>query len=305
MLAEPIAALDQTSEAILAALTVACIAEEYSTEIGVAILIGFASLQNLDDDAFDAIAALARIRTPVFLEAARALALQGGRGVNFDWIELALQQVKVDKQAWQAIAPAIKDWLAHVTLDIEKHVFSYGRSTEEITQRRAELQGKLDAKLTNLSPEELAILDALERATAEDVSMLGKVALKLLAGMPLEQFSQAFVRWSFARSLNGSHEAPLKEFRQLIRFNSFDWQATRAALLHSSQMLRDGTPSRIGQWALVTLLQATGHPDDARHAEELVDVLRAGQPGDVGWRLVEKYCSTDPCDPKNPQPGLT
>lgn len=60
MLAEPIAALDKTSEAILTALTVACMSEEYSTEIGVAILIGFAGLQNLDDDTFDAIAALAR-----------------------------------------------------------------------------------------------------------------------------------------------------------------------------------------------------------------------------------------------------
>ncbi|MDC7715588.1 hypothetical protein PQU96_15845 [Vogesella sp. LYT5W] len=301
-LAEPIAALDQASEAIMAALTVACMSEENSTEIGVAILMGFAGLQNPDDDAFDAIAALARTRTLVFLEVARTLALQGGRAVNFDWIELALHQAKADKQAWLMIAQVVEGWLAHVTLDIEQHVFPFGRSADEVIQRRIELQGELEAKLARLSTEEHDILDALERTTAQDVSVLGKVALKLLAGMPLAQFARALVRWSFAGSLNGSYEAPLKEFRQLIRFNSVDWQATRAALLLASQTLCNGKPSRVGQWALVTLLQATGHPDDARHAQELVDVLRVGQPEHRRWRRVENYCSTDPCDPSNTEP---
>lgn len=302
VLAEPIAALDQTSEAILAALTVACMSEENSTEIGVAILMGFAGLQNLDDNAFGAIAALARTRPLVFLEVAHTLALEGGRAVNFDWIELALHQAKADKQAWQTIMSAIEGWLAHVTLDIEKRVFPFGKSADEVTQRRVELQGELGAKLATLSIEERDIFDALERTMAQDVSVLSKVALKLLAGMPLAQFAQVFVRWSFARSLNGSHEAPSKEFRQLIRFNGVDWQATRTALLLSSQMLRNGTPSGVGQWALVSLLQATGHPDDARHAQELVDVLRAGQPERKGWRLIENYCNTDPCDPSNAEP---
>lgn len=304
-LAEPIAALDQTSEAILAALTVACMSEENSVEIGVAVLIGFAGLQNLSDDAFGAIAALARTRTSVFLEAARTLALRGGRAVNFDWIELALHQAKADKQAWQKIAQAIEGWLSHVTLDIEKRVFPFGLSADEVDQQRVELQGELEAKLARLSKEERDILAALEHTTvqtAHEVSALSMLSLKLLAGMPLAQFAQALVRWSFARSLNGSHDAPLKEFRQLIRFNSVDWHATRDALLHSSQLLRNGTPSSVGQWALVTLMQATGHPDDARYAQELVDVLRAGQPAPWRWRRIEDYCSTDPCNPNNAEP---
>lgn len=302
VLAEPIAALDQTSEAILAALTVACMSEEYPTDIGAAILMGFADLQNLDDDAFGAIVALARTRPLVFLEVTRNLALQGGRAVNFDWIELALHQVKADKQAWPSIASAIEGWLAHVTLDIEKRVFPFGKSADEVTQRRVKLQGELEAKLAGISTKERDIFDALERTTAQDVSVLGKVALKLLAGMPLAQFAPAFVRWNFAKSLNSSHEAPLKQFRQLIRFNRVDWQATRTALLLSSEMLRKGTPSRVGQWALVSLLQATGNPDDARHAQEFADVLLAGQLKREGWRRIEDYCSTDPCDPNNAEP---
>ncbi|WP_372824253.1 hypothetical protein [Polaromonas sp.] len=302
VLAEPIAALDQTSQAIHAALTVACMSEESSTEVGVAILMGFASLQNLDNDAFDAIAALARIRTPVFLEAARTLALQGGSAVNFDWIELALYQAKTAPRAWQTIAPTIENWLTHITRDIEQRVFPHGESAEKIAHKRVKLQGELSAKLAEFSDEERGIFNALEKTTAQDISLLGKLALKLLAGMPLAQFAQVFVRWSFATSLNGNHEAPLKEFRQLIRFNGVDWQATRSALLHSSHLLRNGTPSRVGQWALVTVQQATGHPEDARHAQELVDLLRAGQPKGISWRRNENYCSTDPCDPNNLEP---
>lgn len=303
VLAEPIAALDQTSEAILAALTIACMSEETSTEIGVAILVSFASLQNLDDYAFDAISALARSQTEVFLEGAQNLALQGGRAINFDWIVLALHQAKADKQAWQTIASAIKGWLAHVTLKVEQHILPYERSADEVTQQCAKMQGELEAKLLSLSAEERAILASLEHTTAHDVSVLGKMALKLLAGMPLAQFALAFVQWSFARSLNGNHEAPIKEFRQLIRFNGVDWEATRSALLLSSQMLRDGATSHAGQWALVSLLQVTGHPDDARAAQELVNVLREGQPKSFRWRQIEDYCTVDPCDPNNAEPN--
>ncbi|MFF7056746.1 hypothetical protein ACFY89_08725 [Achromobacter spanius] len=302
VLAEPIGALDQTSQAIQAALTVACLSEGCSTDVGVAILIEFASLQNVADDIFDEIAGLARIRPPVFLEAARMLALQGSGVGNSDWIELALHHVKVDPHAWQTIAPAIGNWLEHVTLNIEKRVFSHGKSPDEMAKQRLRLQDELNAKLAGLSSVERDILDALEQTTGQNVSGLGVLSLKLLAGMPLAQFAQALLRWSFARSLNGNYDAPSREFRQLIRYNSLDWQATRSALQHSSQLLRDGTPSSVGQWTLVSLLHATGHPDDARYAQELVDVLRAGQPAGTKWRLVESYCSTDPCDPKNSEP---
>ena len=302
VVAEPIAALDQTSEAILAALTVACMSEENSTQIGTAILMCFADLQNLDDDAFGGIAALARTRPQVFLDVARTLALEGGRAVNFDWIELVLHHAKADTQTWQTIGTAIEGWLTHVTLDIEKSLFPFGKNPDEVTQRRVELQGKLEAKLANLSTEERDIFDTLEQTTAQDVSELSRSAMKLLAGMPLAPFAKPFVRWSFARSLNGSHEAPVKEFRHLIRFNGVDWQATRDALLESSQLLRSGAPSRIGQLTLVTLLQASGHPDDARYAQELADLLRAGQPESIRWRRIENYCRTDPCDPRNEEP---
>ncbi len=53
---------------------------------------------------------------------------------------------------------------------------------------------------------------------------------------------------------------------------------------------------------MVTILRATGHSDDAQEAERLVEILTADHQKFAGWRLVEKYCATDPCDPDAPRP---
>lgn len=302
LLTEPIAALDQTSEAILAALTVACVTEEHSPEIGTAILIAFASVQNPDEHSFSAFSALARVRPQVFVGAAHTLALQGGTVVNFDWIELALHQAKSDCHAWKVLSPAIESWLAHVSLDVEWRVFSTGKSTDEVTEQLAQSLFRFDATLAAFSIQEQDIFETLVQTAAPDVSVLGRLALTLLAGQPLAPFSYSLVMWSFARSLNGNHQAPMKQFRHLVRFNRNDWSTTRQALLQCSQRLRKDSTSNVGKWALVALLDATGNPDDAREAQELVNSLRSGQTTYPGWHRNERYCLTDPCDPNNVEP---
>jgi hypothetical protein len=302
VLAEPIAALDQTSEAMLAALTVACFGETISIEIGVVILKAIARLQNLDDNAFDAFGALARRRTVVFMDAARALALQSGRTPNFDWIEMALHKAKQDPHVWRAMGPELERWLSHLTLDIESRVFVSDKSTDEVTQQRLTLKRELDDRLAALSTVERDLLDSLQYSPVQDTSALSKVALRLMAGMPLLPFVDAFVKWSFASNLNRAHATPVKEFRHLIQFNSVDWPAVREALLRFIEKLRSGNPSTVGRWAMVRLLFATGHPADAQCAEALLTELRGGKPELRGWRLIEEYCSTDPCNPNNAKP---
>lgn len=302
VLTEPIVALDRTAEALLAALTVACVSDEIADDIGAAVLMEFVSLQNPPDDAPGAMVALARYRPHVFLIAVHRLALQGGRAFNSDWLVLALEQAKTTDHVWNKIAAAIESWLAHTTLDIEERAAPFGSIHEEAEARREELQAELDARVARLSLQEQNIFNTLERTTARDVSSLWKVALQLLAGMPLARFAPAFVHWSFAKSLSGSIYAPYTEFRHLIRYNAVDWAPTRLALLEAMQPLDAGSVSPVGQWARVTLLAATGHPDDARQAHALSAALRAGEPAPMRWRLLEDYCRTDPCDPTKPAP---
>lgn len=50
------------------------------------------------------------------------------------------------------------------------------------------------------------------------------------------------------------------------------------------------------------MLQATGDPQDAERADRIVAELSVDTHGFEGWRLVEKYCASDPCDPHSQQP---
>ncbi|MDB5791093.1 MAG: hypothetical protein JWQ80_1117 [Massilia sp.] len=300
-LIDPISALDETSEAILAALTVACVTEEVP-QIGTAILIAFASAQNPDERSFSSFVALVRAKPPVFVEAAQFLALRDGTAVNFDWIEQALQLTKTDFRVWKHLATGIERWLRHVSFNVEWQIFPSEKNADEIAEQLTLAQTKLEDTLAGLSVEERNIFGTLIHTAARDVSVLGRLALTLLAGLPLAPFADCFVSWNFARCLNGNRQSPIQDFRHLVRFNNKDWLATRLALLQASQGLQDGASSRVGKWATVGLLDATGHPDDARVAQKLFDDLRPGHPTYSGWRRNEHYCLTDPCNPNNGEP---
>ena len=91
-----------------------------------------------------------------------------------------------------------------------------------------------------------------------------------------------------------------EELEYVVRLNRSDWQAARTALLRESAVFRKADVSNAGTWALVVLLRATGDPDDASEAEELTAKISDFKPR--SWRLVEEYCSSDPCDPSASKP---
>jgi hypothetical protein len=302
LITEPIAALDQTSDAVFAALTVACMSETFSVEVGAAIVVSFAGLQNLDERTFDSVAALARNRPQAFLSAAEMLALEGASAVNYDWVELALHQAKTDVDSQQLIQTNVYRWLAYTTIEIDQHFAAFHVSENEIADRLLNSQKELNLKIASLSDSEQKIFLSLSQKPVRDLSPLGRLAIGLLAGMSLAPFARAFLQWSFATSLNGNHRAPVKLFRELIRFNGRDWEATRAALLHLTQELDTEKLSPVGQRAMTTVLQATGHPNDAHRAQELIKLLTKDWPRHTGKSRLERYCTGEPCDPALSEP---
>ncbi|SDG83549.1 MULTISPECIES: hypothetical protein [unclassified Duganella] len=302
ILTEPIAQLDQTAAAILAALTISCLDAEIQPEIGVAILNAFAGTQNPDEQSFDAFAALARNRPEVFLASAKSLALSEHSGANFDWIKLSINLAREDFAAWEEIAREIQHWLGSVTLDIEHNVIAVGLTEEQVLTRRSELSATLQSNLDNLSPAERTVFETLHVTEVKDLSRLRQLAFELLAGMPLAPFSDAIVQWCFARSLNGGYREPAKLFSQLICFNRRDWSQTREALVLSSAALRSSALSKVGRRALIAIFTATGAADDERYATVLFKPLVKDQPPFKSWRRKEDYCVTDPCDPNATKP---
>ena len=328
---DPIAALDMTASVIFAALTVTCIDNEYPDDFATALIQTFANLQNpADETEFASFAHLARIRPAPFMKAARDLCLSSGYQINFDWIQSALIKARADSNAWNTIFEDVKTWLSYytplaegdATQDISETLKKKKRKKEKKRQKslgskvrenlqawgekwegelKKEKQQRTQKNIEALSEAEKKILSKLTEMDSE-LNTLSRFAFILLAGRPIEPAAQALVQWSFANTLNTDLMPPNHEFRHLVRFNQVDWSDARSALLKEVEVLRQNEISDTGKWALVNVLRATGNPEDAKYAKILVDELTKDRPHFPGWRRVENYCATDPCDPKSEKP---
>ena len=300
---EPVAAVDDTVSVVLAALTITCNQSSDPPDFAVALIRGFADLQNPNENEFGPFSSLARNHPAPFTEAARSLCLCGGRQPNFDWIRGALILATEKESVWHLIFADVKAWLSCYTLETEDNwpPVSSHTSTEKREQRRRKRETSLSEKLNALSPAEQGVLDAMSE-TNGDINMLSHLAFVLLAGKPTAPAARALKQWSFSHALNSDYAAPYREFMHLVRLNRVDWHDTRAALLQEMDAFRQEDTSRTGKWALVTMLRSTGALEDAEQARTLTDDLTRDREPFISWRRVEDYCATDPCDPTSERP---
>ena len=291
---DPIAALDQTAAVVMAALTRACIDDKQSDDIAVALLRAFAELQNPNHDDLEAFRLLARKRSWAFLRAARQLCLSGWNQPNGDWIEAALVSSKAYDDVRRNIQIAVAGWLRCYSREP-----SVGVRGEVSAEERAKRTEKINDDLRSLSGAERQLLEGMEE-TVGDIGALTRLAFTLMSGGPIAPSTKGIVQWCFGHMLN-QKGWPYDELQYVVRLNRVDWGAARAALLKEGGIFRRADVSRVGTWALIVLLEATGEPGDAREAEELrAKVSDCHKPR--SWRLVEEYCSCDPCDPTATKP---
>lgn len=307
-LLEPIAALDSTCEVLLAALTIACVDENQQNPLLISTLVkGFASLQNPDRARLPEFAGLARSNPSGFLDALRWLAMQGGRQPNFEWVSGAIRANRAAASVWTSFAKEVSKWLSVSSLVVkDRDIRRMNPPTDdaaEIERRRIAQQSAIDLTIHDLSPCERAILARLESVKEGSVCTLAALAIEMLVGMPLASFAESLMDWSFSRSINSEIESPYEEFTDLVSFNTVDWTETRNALKAVARDLNDPGVSKTGKWALVSILRATGDISDAAEAQILANELTKDLPPfPPGWRLIETYCATDPCDPDSIEP---
>ena len=293
---DPIAALDQTAAVLMAALTCACIDDKQPDEIVVALLGAFAELQNPNHEELEAFKSLARTRSPALLEGARRLCLAGWNQPNADWIETALLSSKTHAEAWRNMQSAVGGWLGCYSLSPEPGIHSQRALSAEERAKRTE---KINDKLQSLSSAEKRLLETMEE-TDGDVGALSRLAFTLMAGRPVAPFAKGIVQWCLANLINPYQRWSDDKLGHVVRLNRRGWHAARTALLRESAIFRKTDASNVGTRALVVLLLATGDPDDANEAVELTP--RISDSKARNWRLIEEYCSSDPCDPSASKP---
>ncbi|MDI1279596.1 hypothetical protein [Methylobacter sp.] len=304
ILLDPIAALDSTADVVLAALTVAVVDDDqYMPDIATALVKGFANLQNPDQTKFPAFVGLSKSRPLAFMEAAHDLCLDGAHQQNFDWIKFAVIEASKNTRTWTEIANKVRWWLSAYSLSPELSMQSHPARDpiEKVQAEREKNQQAIDEKLDAFSSDERNILNRLHKEEG-DFNALTRLGLYLLAGKPLASFAESFVNWSFSTALNSDYATPHKELMHLVSLNRVDWRETRTALLQDCAALRGNGISRSGKWALVTILRATGDSGDDEETRPLVAELTKDRTHFPGWRRIEDYCSTDPCDPTSTEP---
>ncbi len=305
-LIEPIAALDKTADAVFSGAMVSSIDDQCSSTIRRALICGLLRLQNIDWQNYSAFVAVVRNSTDAAMWALFDLCVMKSHyAANKDWLTAALRECRHKPECWSVISSHVSDWLRSYSLDPKIGVISTlgHASADKVAKKTEERKQALACRLAELSAAELEILEEemLEREDC-DPTQFCKDAFELLAGMPLANFAQQLLTCSFSFALNSSIWAPHDEYYALIRFNRKDWQETRQRLHEASDFLTREDTSRTGQWTLVEILRATSTVEDAKHEEELVKALTKDREIFGSWRLVEKYCATDPCDPASACP---
>lgn len=299
---EPVEALDRTAEAVIAAISVtAADDDEYCPAIAQALIREFIELQNPPPGGLAVLISFAKARPLVFAETARDLSLEGGHQSNFDLIESALVIAARNEGVWNLLKCEVPRWLRVYSLSPERrmHTHAHRDPPEKVAEERANRQAVIDDNLAKLSPAEAKRMERLIETNGE-IDALSRLALILLAGKSLKPFAESLTDWSFANALNSSIQVPTKEFLALIGLNRQDWSNARRALLQACEDLRTDTASKVGRWALLRILRATGDPDDDRSAEALYVDLIKDLPSYPGWGHTDDI--TEPCDPSSNAP---
>lgn len=295
----PIRALDLTSAALLAALTIASLDPTIPDDAVEALLRAFASVQNPDEHEFPAFVSIVRCRIKAFLALVEESYLRERTPANFDWIETAVTQLHDTTASAEAIGVAIQRWLTYISLVPERRVYASGRdATEfqaEVSRRRSELQCRIEG----LSEPERQLLAGLVPVD-EDISRLSSLCFRLLTVRDLEPFGQALVYWAFADRLNGPIFSPADEFGYLLKFNSRDWASSRAALLAALERLLPVT-STVGARTQQLMFWATGDLADAK-AAQLIQRQLDPEARTYSWNHLSGFCTSDPCDPASEEP---
>lgn len=302
-LLDPIEALDKTAEAVFAAILVASVDDRVSEPIQRALVGRVLRLQNLDQSNYPAFVAAVRNIPNAAMGALYDLSTGGERAGNRDWLVSALRESRRRPRCWEAMSVHLQRWLRTYSVEPALGVWPhYQNDPEKAATQSAERADELEEKQAALSLAELAFMEAMQRE-ALDPRLLHEPAIQLLAGMPLQPFAAGIVACAFSMSFNSAVYDNYDELVRLLRFNRQDWAATRDAVFTAANFARAADASQAARWALVHILRGTSTPADADEEHQVVEILTAGREKHPGWRLVETYCDTDPCDPNSDHPS--
>ena len=302
-LLEPIAALDRTVEVVLASLTICALDDQrFEDKVFVTLLCGFSNLQNPDTKKYGFFRDICFVRFDAFLLALEKCFLDMTYRLNTGWLKAVAWEVAVNDDNWASLSVALDRWLGFYSKNPEHRFRFYAKENfddwqEKVKNKESEIKTAIDS----LAPFELALLAEMQEQDG-NISALSQLVLELLVEKPLAPFARSFLKWGISLGINADHLAPRDEFYHLTNFNKVDWPEMCSAFCQAIEPLDKQSTSKGGKWTIVRMLYATGTHEDALKAKIIATELQKDRQSFKGWRLIEEYCATDPCDPASEKP---
>jgi hypothetical protein len=293
-LLEPIVDLEFIGDAVLAAAQI-CAIDPNCPDVVVATLIACVlDIQNLNRNAFDILYETSRNNLRAAFRALKEDALATRCSERHDWLVSIVSKLSMQERYCDEINLEIKQWLQFLCVKADRG--GLGANPEEGETKQQAATKLIAKRLEALSDAERKCLEKCER-TEHGTFRLSYDAFSLLSRNELAEFAEEFVCWSLEDAVNPSLNQPSKHFRALIQHNLRDWEQTKKALLEEARFLREKGTSESGRWALIEILRAIGDTQSSSEASDYVAKLRPDHEHQKGWRLIEDYWDTDPCDP--------
>lgn len=278
-LIDPIRAMDRTTDVMFAALMVCALdTSRFDQTIFVALLDAFSNLQNIDDRRFEEFVEIVKHQPTELFNTLGTFTLERGQRLNYAWLVQAAFAIAATDEGWPVAAAAIHQWLGYYNKDAADQTIHYsGQGNDEVAKRLLATNKEIQDVLTTLSPFESTLMAQMKEVKGE-IDGLFTLALKLLAGRPLAEFSNSFVALGLGLTLDRRAWQTRKFFQQLTTFNRVDREAAKEAFQTAIEPLRSTDPSRAGQWTVVRMLYACGDEVAAVEASQIAEKLNVNWP---------------------------
>lgn len=299
-LIDPVAALDDASSVILAALSIGCADDNYGDDIRVALLIAFSELQNPEHDELLPFISLATKRPSAFMETAFDLCLKRNDPPNLGWVKLAIWDAAQSTSTREAINHHVGLWLRTHSLDPTRAIpnrHGIDQAQQDATLQKA--KDKLDTAINGLSRIERKIFHSIVSVPSDPMT-LHEFAFALLVGTPLAPLADSLVAFSLGSHLDPTPFPADERLSWVCRLNTVDWVEMRNSILVRLDDLLEAGTSSTANWVGAKLLLMTGDPEDAVRAHAIRRTIwpspRYHDASDRGWRRL------DPSNIDNPEP---
>jgi hypothetical protein len=284
---DPVRAFDQIGEILGAAAILACLDARFPAEGRRALIVAWLGLQNLADEAFEAMRSALLAKPSAFLDVVELPRRAFGDVAREDLlIDLLIEQRDAPAVA-SGVATRLNQWLGTWS----RQGRAPWRGMADHAGRQTRREQEIDGDLAQLSTGEVSVLRSLTHQLPEPpAAHLDQVAADLMAGGPQRPFAPGLAGWAIARTLAQDLDDDPSALEWVVRLNTTDWSETRDAV---TAIFSEVTPSSSGPMRTFAArgMRLLGDLASAQHAQALQSLPARAAPS-----RRDRFHPVDPLD---------